>query len=429
MFAIVLLQAYAAAHGALGAAYGAAGGDGGKGCGIVYSLSPEVLRRAHALYLWRTGLSVISPLWSILALLALLHFGWSAWLAGWTASLTEKRWLQGLYYAPLLFLLLDLLTLPPAIVGHRISLVYGQSIQGWGSWFLDWSKALAIDMLSGALVLGALFALIRHCRRWWLWFWLLSLPVQVFVVFVLPLAIDPLFNHFEPLQQTNPALVSKLEQVVKKTKISIPPSRMFLMNASRKLTGSNAYVTGFGSSLRIVIWDTSIKNSPEDEILLIFGHELGHYVLHHIEHGLEIGAIASFFFLWAGYFLARAMQLRFAAGWGIRSLDDWAAAPLLLLVAALLSLAAQPLANAVSRRQEHQADVFGEEAVHGIVQNPECVAARSFQRLGEESLEYPAPNPLAVFWSYSHPPIASRVNFAAHYDPWRPGGHPRYFTK
>ncbi len=410
-------------------AQGPAAGDAGSGCGAVYTLSPEMLRRAHALYLWRTGLSVVFPVWSILALLALLHFRWSARLGDWAASLTGRRWLQGLCFAPLLLLLLDLLSLPPALVAHHVSLAYGQSIQRWGSWFLDWSKALAIDMVSGAAVLGALFALIRHCKRWWLWFWLLSIPVQVFVTFVLPLAIDPLFNRFDPLQQTNPALVSKLEQVVKKTNVSIPPSRMFLMNASRKLTGSNAYVTGFGSSLRIVIWDTSIKSSPQDEILMIFGHELGHYVLRHIEHGLEIAAVVSFFFLWAGFFLAQAMLRRFGPGWRIRAMDDWTAAPLLLLVATVLSLAAQPLANAVSRRQEHEADVFGQEAVHGIVQDPECVAARSFQRLGKESLEYPDPNPLVVFWSYSHPPISSRMNFAAHYDPWRPGGHPRYFTK
>src|SRR6202044_1939287 len=134
--------------------------------------------------------------------------------------------------------------LPLAILGHHISLSYGQSIQGWGSWFADWGKALLLDLISGTFVLSVLFALIRKSRHWWLWLWIVSLPVQVVVVFVLPLVIDPMFNHFEPLVQTHPELVQQLERVVSKTGVSIPPSRMFLMKASEKYTSSNAYVTG-----------------------------------------------------------------------------------------------------------------------------------------------------------------------------------------
>ena len=82
-----------------------------------------------------------------------------------------------------------------------------------------------------------------------------------------------------------------------------------------------------------------------------------------------------------------------------------------------------------SRAQEHQADVFGSEVVHGIVADPARVNAQSFQRLGEESLEYPYPSPFVVFWTYTHPPITEREAFAAGYDPWGPSGHPRYFSK
>ena len=162
-----------------------------------------------------------------------------------------------------------------------------------------------LDLVSGTVHSFGVFALIRNSRRWWIWLWILSLPMQVLVVFVLPLVVDPMFNHFEPLAQTNPALVQQLERVVAKTGVSIPPSRMFLMKASEKYTSSNAYVTGFGSSQRVVVWDNTIKSSPPDEILLVFGHELGHYVLHHIERGLAIGAVLSFFFLWIGSHLAR----------------------------------------------------------------------------------------------------------------------------
>jgi Zn-dependent protease with chaperone function len=396
---------------------------------LQYALPAGELGRARALYYWRTGLDFGATVWSVAVLLGLLSFRWAARLQAWAVSVTPKPWLQGLCFAPVFLLLLSLLHLPVSIVGHHVSLSYGQSIQGWGSWFLDWGKAVALDLVTGTVVLSGVFGLIRWSRRWWIWLWVVSLPLQIVVVFVLPLVVDPMFNHFEPLAQTNPALVQQLERVVEKTGVSIPPSRMFLMKASEKYTASNAYVTGFGSSRRVVVWDTTIKSSPPDEVLLVFGHELGHYVLHHIERGLGVGAVLSLFFLWVGSHLVRWLIARYGPSWHIASLEDWAAAGVLLLGLTILTFIAEPIGNSISRMQEHQADVFGSEVVHGIVANPQRVDAESFQRLGEQSLEYPYPSPLVVFWTYTHPPIADRKAFAVHYDPWQPGGHPRFFSK
>ncbi|HTZ57458.1 MAG TPA: M48 family metalloprotease [Acidobacteriaceae bacterium] len=394
-----------------------------------YTLPPGMLEKARSLYYWRTALDFGSSFWSILVLLAWLNFRWVSRLGSWAAAIARKPWLQGLCFAPAFLLLLSLFHLPLSILGHHISLAYGQSVQGWGSWFLDWGKALLLDLLSGTFVLSVVFALIRHSRRWWLWLWIISLPLQVLVVYVLPLVVDPMFNHFEPLAKTDPVLVQQLEQVVNKTGVSIPPSRMFLMKASEKYTSSNAYVTGFGSSRRVVVWDNTLKNLPHDEILLIFGHELGHYVLHHIERGLMIGAVLSLFFLWIGSHFAWMLVRRYGPRWHIASLEDWGAAGVLLLVLSILTFLAEPIGNSISRAQEHQADVFGLEVVHGIVPDPQKVDAQSFQRLGEESLDYPYPSPFVVFWTYTHPPIAEREKFAASYNPWQPGSHPRYFKK
>jgi STE24 endopeptidase len=396
---------------------------------LTYTLPPGTLERARSLYHWRTALDFGGTLWGILVLLAMLNFRWAARLGAWAASVTSRPWLQGLCFAPLFLLVLSLLHLPLAILGHHISLSYGQSIQGWRSWLVDWSKALMLDLVSGTFVLSVLFVIIRRSRRWWLWLWAISLPMQILVVFVLPLVIDPMFNHFEPLAQTHPELVQQLERVVARTGVSIPPSRMFVMKASEKYTSSNAYVTGFGSSQRVVVWDTTLKSSPPDEILLVFGHELGHYVLHHIERGLAMGAMVSVFFLWIGSRLAGFLIGRYGERWHISSLEDWAATGVLLLVLSILTFVAEPIGNSISRAQEHQADVFGSEVVHGIVADPQKVNAESFQRLGEQSLEYPYPSPFVVFWTYTHPPIAARETFAANYDPWQPSGHPRYFSK
>ncbi len=396
---------------------------------VGYSLPPHTLERARSLYHWRTTLAFAATAWGVLVLLALLHFRWSSQLSSWSARVSRRPWLQGLAFTPLLLLAVSLPELPLSMLGHHIAVSYGQSVQGWSSWFGDWGKALLLNVISGMFLLSVVFALIRKTRFWWLWLWIGSLPLQVLVVFVLPLVIDPMFNHFEPLSRSHPGLVQQLERVVEKTAVSIPPDRMFVMKASEKYTSSNAYVTGFGSSRRVVVWDTTLRSSPPDEILLVFGHELGHYVLHHIERGLAIGAALSLFFLWLGSHLAQWLIARYGDRWHVASLEDWAAAGVLLLLLSVLSFLVEPIGNAISRAQEHQADVFGLEVVHGIVADPQRVDAASFQRLGEQALEYPYPSAFVVFWTYTHPPIADREAFALHYDPWRPGARPRYFPK
>ena len=150
---------------------------------MVYTLAPDVLERARSLYYWRTGLDFGSTLWSVLVLLGFLNFRWAARLSAWAASITPKPWLQGLCFAPVFLLMWSLFHLPLSVLGHHISLAYGQSIQGWGSWFIDWGKALLLDLISGTLVISVVFAIIRKSRRWWLWLWVISLPMEVLLVF------------------------------------------------------------------------------------------------------------------------------------------------------------------------------------------------------------------------------------------------------
>ncbi len=107
----------------------------------------------------------------------------------------------------------------------------------------------------------------------------------VFVVFVAPVVLDPLFSHFEPLEKTRPDLVSAIEQVAQRGGLEIPPSRIFAMNASEKFTTYNAYVTGIAATKRVVVWDTTARDLTVPQVLFIFGHEMGHYVLDHIYRG------------------------------------------------------------------------------------------------------------------------------------------------
>lgn len=400
----------------------------------VYSLPPDKLAKAIALSHWATALYFGGVAWTVLALWLLLRSGVGVRIRSFAQRRTVRPWLQGLVVAPAWIALLMLIGLPVDVLGERVDRHYGLSVQPWvsggASWLADFAKSAGLSIVVGAVVLSVLYALMRHApKRWWLWFWVLSLPVEIAVVFVVPVAIDPLFDHFQPLTRVDPALVAQLERVVAKGGLDIPPSRMFVMDASAKSTGINAYVTGFGASKRIVVWDNTIREVPTDEILYFYGHEQGHYALHHIVKGLAYTALLLLVGFWLASRLLRWLVHARGSRWGIPSPDDWSSVGALLLVITVLGFLAAPAGNAFSRWEEHQADVYGQEVIHGLVPNPQQTAVRSFQRLGEVWLENPYPNPFVVFWTYSHPSSMQRAEFAAHYDPWAAGAAPRYFGK
>ena len=245
----------------------------------------------------------------------------------------------------------------------------------------------------------------------------------------MPYVIDPLFNNFEPLTKENPALVERLEQVVARGGLSIPPERMFLMKASAKSTQLNAYVTGFGASKRVVVWDTTVAKSTPDEISFIFAHEMGHYALGHVAQGVTLSCLGMLPLFWLGYHGVRILLERYGAAWRIPSQQDWGALVVLALMLLTLSTVSDPISNMISRAIEHNADVYGQEAVHGIVADPQAVGQQSFQVLGEESLDDPTPHPLFEWWFGTHPTTRFRAAFTKAYDPWAAGQNPKYFSK
>jgi Zn-dependent protease with chaperone function len=274
----------------------------------------------------------------------------------------------------------------------------------------------------------------RWPRRYWLGAWIVSIPLMILGTMAGPL-IEPLFDKFEPLSKNNAALVTDLEKVVTRTGTNIPPERMFLMNASAKTNGLNAYVSGMGATRRIVVWDTTAGRIPNDEILFIFGHESGHYVLNHIVKGLIVTAIFLFFIYWACAGFSAWLVRRFGQRWRIEGQEGMA--PLatrsgfvvLVLAVSIAGFILTPASNTFSRYLEHEADVYGQEAIHGIVPDPQKTAVSSFNHLGEAWLEDPSPNPFIEFWDYNHPSVKNRANFAAQYDPWSNGRQPLFFKK
>jgi len=117
-------------------------------------------------------------------------------------------------------------------------------------------------LIVGTLLVGILYGVIRRSpRRWWFYFWLASIPIVLLMFFLQPIVVDPLFYTFKPLAGAQPVLVSEIQKVVHRGGMEIPADRMFVMNASSKTTGLNAYVTGFGASKRVVVWDNTIAKA------------------------------------------------------------------------------------------------------------------------------------------------------------------------
>jgi len=392
-----------------------------------YTLSHERYEKAVAYS--RAGYAVYF-VWVGLGLAAawlFLRLGIVAKIRDFAERLTENRLLQGLIFIPVLVVGVEICEFPALLYWHSLSLRYQQSVQSWSSWFLDWAKEEAL-FLGAAMLFGSilLWLIRRSPHRWWAFFWLCAFPIVIFMVFISPWFIDPLFNKYEPLDKTNPELVSAIEKVTQRAGLSIPRDHMFLMRASNKTNQINAYVTGVGASKRVVVWDNTIRKTTLNETLFIFGHEAGHYVLGHVRNGILFFAFSFFVALYLCYRAVNFSLEKWGGAWKIYGPQDLACLAVLLFIFKIFSFVSMPVESAFSRAQEHSADVFGLEVIHGIVPNSGEVAAHAFQMLGQEDLSDPNPPPFITFWLYSHPPLADRLVFAHSYDPWAKGQEPRY---
>ncbi|WP_348262802.1 M48 family metallopeptidase [Telmatobacter sp. DSM 110680] len=395
-----------------------------------YSLPPDKLAQAVALNKIRVTLDIAGSLWSLLVLFWLLASGTATRLDAWTAERLKRRWVQGLAFFAILIVFLSAAGLPVDAIGHAASLRYGISVQSWASWFGDQGKGMAVSLVMGVPIALFFNWIVRKSPlRYWVWLWVISLPLIVLSVFVAPLIIDPLFNKFEPLGKTHPVLVTRLEALVARTGTSVPPERMFLMKASEKSNGINAYVTGIGSSKRFVMWDTTTDRMPDDEIVFIFGHESGHYVLNHIPKMLAGMMGGLFFVFWGSAKLAQAIVRRFGERWKVVGVGSRAGFLTLFFALSIAGFVLTPVGNTFSRHFEHEADVYGQEAIHGLVADPQKTAVSSFNHLGEAWLDDPNPNAFVEFWSYSHPSVQNRAKFAEQYNPWVNGGHGKFLEK
>jgi Zn-dependent protease with chaperone function len=392
-----------------------------------YSLPPDALEKARHLGKLSDILTIGGTIWGVVQLLLLLELRVIARLRDIATTRFHSRWLQAYLFFLLFLLARALLNLPLSLYGHHLGLAYGLSIERWPAWFADLAKGLALEGLIGGALLLLLFTIIRRFpRRWWLVFWAALVPIVLAGACLMPVVRDPLFNHFEPLAPSHPALAAQLEHM------GVPRDRQFLMRASAKVTTPNAYVTGLGPTKRVVVWDTSLdKNSPTPtpEVLWMVGHECGHYALNHVRDGILLSLLGLLPLLWLGARLTQATLARFGPRWRIPAQHDWGTLAILLLAFTVLSTLTAPIDNAVSRAIEHNADIYGQEAIHTLVPDPQLAVRNAMDQDGLRSFDDPNPTRTEVFWLYNHPATGRRAAFGKAYNPWLPGMEPKFFMK
>jgi STE24 endopeptidase len=274
----------------------------------------------------------------------------------------------------------------------------------------------------GVIVAWIFYSVVRRSpRRWWFYFWLATIPLVLAFILVEPYIIEPLFYKFTPLEKTQPALVERIEAMLKHAGLSVPPDHIFEMDASSRTKEVNAYVSGMGSSKRVVVWDTTLKVMGPDELLLVLGHETGHYAVYHIPKEVALDEAVALLLFFMGFIAVNWLVERVGPRTGVEGIGDLASLPLVLVVLTLLVLLSDPAVNGISRYFEHQADQFGLEVAHGIVPDPNAAEVRALQVLGEVDLSDPEPSTFIKFWLYTHPPLDERIRFAATYKPWAEG--------
>lgn len=362
-------------------------------------VTPQMLRYSRT----RVALYFIGTAYSLLALWGVLASGLSARLGRWVRP-QRFSFLRLLGYYALLELTLLAIRSPLIFYsGYSLEHAYGLSSQSFGAWLGDVGKSVAVNILTTTPVLWLLFWLMKRSpRRWSLWFWGALIPVIAFGLFASPVVIDPLFNKFTPL----PPGPLRAQIQLLAANAGIPGAPILVADKSRQTHETNAYVTGIGTSARIVLWDTTIQRMPPDQILAIVGHEMGHYVLKHLLWGfaLTVGGLLLLLPL-AQIFLSWLLR-RFGPRWQVTGPGDIAATPALLLTVSLFSFLLAPLSNGLSREIEHQADVYGLQ----VTRNPPAMA-RAFVSLSEQNLSDPDPPRFVKFWLLDHPALKDRIDF------------------
>lgn len=331
-----------------------------------------------------------------------LFAGWFRRGKAWLEDRIKPRLLASVVFVGAVLGVLELIRIPFSFASYVLSRYSGVSNMSVGFWLTDQFKS---SLLSTAMMLPIvllLFFLIRNSpRRWWLWMGILMTPFILFYTFIQPVVLDPLFNDYELLRESE----LKADILRLANQADIPADNVYEVNMSERTNALNAYVTGIGSNARIVLWDTMLEQMTKEQILFTMAHEIGHYEMKHVYWGTLLSIAGNFLLLFLLFHGSKWLLRHFGWEWEIHSLTRAVALPVLVLIFSFVNFIATPVNVGVSRVVERAADEYALE----MTGSPEA-GIRGFQELARLGRAETYPPAFIRWWRYTHPSISERVH-------------------
>jgi len=368
--------------------------------GFAPYIEPERLERSASYTVAQSRVGLWESLTGHLLFGVFLFAGLLAFYDRIIAALTDSFIWQGIFFFAGLLVVQLLIDLPFNLYRtFRLEADFGFNTTTVRLWLSDLVKGLIISLILIGLVVAGAFALMHYSPSWWwLWVWMFLAVVTLFLMYVSPFLIEPLFFKFEPLKK------AELEEGVRKLmqRAGLQVSKVQQVDASRRSRHSNAYFTGIGRVKRIVLFDTLLEQMDDDEILAVLAHEVGHWKKKHIFKRLVKMEVVTLVACYVAFWLLNAGILP-----GLLGIHELTVAGQLIILFFLGNLALfpfTPLSSWLSRRDEWQADAFACE----LTEQPQALA-RALIKLSRENLSNLHPHPWYVAFYYSHPPLVERV--------------------
>lgn len=320
----------------------------------------------------------------------------------WVASLNLSFILSGWLFFVLLSYASEFLSAPFSLYRtFRIENRYGFNTMTPRLWISDFAKSLLISTVFVSLVVfAALWLIHRSPEHWWLLVWGFLLVFGIFIMYISPYVIEPLFNKFTPVEDES--LREKIAGLA--ARAGIRAGKVLKVDASKRSRHTNAYFAGIGKTKRIVLYDTLLQGMGNEEILAVLAHELGHWKKKHLLKSIIILEAASLVSLYVSYRLIQSDSL--VSLFHITRSTVFTKFVLLAFLGGIVSMPLRPLMSFLSRRHEREADRVSYE----LTRDTESMV-NVFVKLSKENLSNLYPHPLYVALYYSHPPILERIRY------------------
>jgi STE24 endopeptidase len=363
----------------------------------------ELLKKTRDYIVEHSRFGYFSSIFDNILAIAFLFGGLFAIYNSWIVSLQLSFILTGILFFLFLSLASTILDIPFDLYStFKIENKYGFNTTTPKIWITDFIKSLSISIILMLIMGGSGFWLIQASPNyWWIWLWAFFLVFSLFLMYISPYVIEPLFNKFTPISQEYEGLVEKIKQMF--SKLGIKVNRVFQMDASKRSKHTNAYFTGIGKVKRIILYDTLLQKMNQDEILAVLAHEAGHWKKKHILKRIVISEILGFIGIYISF---RILQTNWLTDlFHIDPSTFFAKLVILGFIGSIISFPFTPISSYFSRRQENQAD----QMAVNLTGSPDGLVS-SLIKLSKDNLSNLHPHPFYAKLYYSHPPIVERLN-------------------